>query len=35
MARIDADFLQLEGAELIAFTESWKRNVEQPWRWLK
>lgn len=25
---------QLEGAELIAFTESWKRNVEQPWRWL-
>lgn len=26
---------QLEGAELIAFTETWKKYVEEPWRWLK
>jgi 2-oxoisovalerate dehydrogenase E2 component (dihydrolipoyl transacylase) len=26
---------QLEGAELIAFTETWKKYIEEPWRWLK
>ncbi len=29
------DHRVLEGAELIAFTESWKRYVEEPWRWIK
>ncbi|WVW81288.1 hypothetical protein I302_103279 [Kwoniella bestiolae CBS 10118] len=24
----------LEGAELIAFTETWKRYIEEPWRWI-
>jgi hypothetical protein len=27
--------VQLEGAELIAFTETWKKYIEEPWRWLK
>jgi hypothetical protein len=27
--------IQLEGAELIAFTETWKKYIEEPWRWLK
>jgi 2-oxoisovalerate dehydrogenase E2 component (dihydrolipoyl transacylase) len=26
---------QLEGAELIAFTETWKKYIEEPWRWIK
>ncbi len=29
------DHRVLEGAELIAFTESWKRYIEEPWRWVK
>ncbi|KLT41769.1 CoA-dependent acyltransferase [Cutaneotrichosporon oleaginosum] len=29
------DHRVLEGAELIAFTETWKRYVEQPWLWLQ
>ncbi|BEI83514.1 hypothetical protein CcaverHIS002_0401180 [Cutaneotrichosporon cavernicola] len=29
------DHRVLEGAELIAFTETWKRFVEQPWLWLE
>ncbi|ORY27353.1 2-oxoacid dehydrogenases acyltransferase-domain-containing protein [Naematelia encephala] len=29
------DHRVLEGAELIAFTQSWKKYVEEPWRWLK
>jgi 2-oxoisovalerate dehydrogenase E2 component (dihydrolipoyl transacylase) len=28
------DHRVLEGAELIAFTETWKRYVEEPWRWV-
>ncbi|WRT63226.1 uncharacterized protein IL334_000129 [Kwoniella shivajii] len=24
----------LEGAELIAFTETWKKYIEEPWRWI-
>lgn len=28
------DHRVLEGAELIAFTETWKRFVEEPWRWV-
>ncbi|WWD06319.1 hypothetical protein V865_004409 [Kwoniella europaea PYCC6329] len=24
----------LEGAELISFTETWKKYIEQPWRWI-
>ncbi|OCF60136.1 hypothetical protein L486_02816 [Kwoniella mangroviensis CBS 10435] len=24
----------LEGAELITFTETWKKYIEQPWRWI-
>ncbi|WWC67320.1 uncharacterized protein I206_101228 [Kwoniella pini CBS 10737] len=24
----------LEGAELIAFTETWKKYIEEPWRWV-
>jgi 2-oxoisovalerate dehydrogenase E2 component (dihydrolipoyl transacylase) len=26
---------QLEGAELIAFTETWKKYIEEPWRWIR
>ncbi|WVQ94174.1 hypothetical protein IAU59_001252 [Kwoniella sp. CBS 9459] len=29
------DHRVLEGAELIAFTETWKKYIEEPWRWLK
>lgn len=29
------DHRVLEGAELIAFTETWKRFVEEPWRWME
>lgn len=29
------DHRVLEGAELIAFTETWKRFVEEPWRWVE
>lgn len=29
------DHRVLEGAELIAFTETWKRYVEEPWRWVE
>ncbi|WOO85131.1 lipoamide acyltransferase family protein [Vanrija pseudolonga] len=29
------DHRVLEGAELISFTETWKRYVEEPWRWLE
>ncbi|KAI9633188.1 putative tricarboxylic acid cycle-related protein [Dioszegia hungarica] len=28
------DHRVLEGAELIAFTETWKKYIEEPWRWL-
>ncbi|WVQ72270.1 hypothetical protein IAR50_001819 [Cryptococcus sp. DSM 104548] len=30
-----ADHRALEGAELIAFTEAWKRYIEEPWLWLR
>ncbi|WWD22676.1 hypothetical protein CI109_107169 [Kwoniella shandongensis] len=30
-----ADHRVLEGAELIAFTETWKRYIEEPWRWIR
>ncbi|WVQ82907.1 hypothetical protein IAT38_005043 [Cryptococcus sp. DSM 104549] len=30
-----ADHRVLEGAELIAFTETWKKYIEEPWRWIK
>lgn len=29
------DHRVLEGAELIAFTETWKRYIEEPWRWVE
>ena len=31
----DAEVIQLEGAELIAFTESWRKWIERPWTWIK
>ncbi|ODN73796.1 hypothetical protein L202_07324 [Cryptococcus amylolentus CBS 6039] len=30
-----ADHRVLEGAELIAFTETWRKFIEEPWRWLE
>ncbi|XAO22468.1 hypothetical protein I312_101239 [Cryptococcus bacillisporus CA1280] len=30
-----ADHRVLEGAELICFTETWKKYIEEPWRWMK
>ncbi|OXH41615.1 2-oxoisovalerate dehydrogenase E2 component (dihydrolipoyl transacylase) [Cryptococcus neoformans] len=30
-----ADHRVLEGAELISFTETWKKYIEEPWRWMK
>ncbi|KAK8844770.1 hypothetical protein IAR55_006620 [Kwoniella newhampshirensis] len=30
-----ADHRVLEGEELIAFTETWKRYIEEPWTWIR